>query len=157
MPPATTRRKRSPRTASRKSPQARRADRYDLYQRAVQAPEIDVRLFRRFYADNFPGREPLVMREDFCAAASMSCDWVRSRYPRVAHGVDLDPEPLAWGEQHNVAALPPRLRERVHLHRGDVRTARTPPADVVNGLNFSYCIFKIITLLLVILSKIDNQ
>jgi hypothetical protein len=30
----------------------------------------------------------------------------------------------------------------VHLHQGDVRRVRTPPADVVNALNFSFCVFK---------------
>jgi len=138
---SVTRRSRSASKRSSRS-QARSADRYDLYQKAVQAPEVDVRLFRRFYKESFPGREPLVMREDFCAAASMSCEWVKSRFPRVAHGVDLDPEPLEWGRRHNLNLLKPAYRERVHLHLGDVRTARTPPADLVNGLNFSYCIFK---------------
>jgi SAM-dependent methyltransferase len=128
--------------SSRSRPLARGADRYDLYQRAVQAPEVDVRLFRRFFREAFPGREPLVMREDFCAAASMSCAWVRSTLPREAHGVDYDPEPLEWGRRHNVAALKPAWRDRVTLHRGDVRTARTPPADLVNALNFSFCVFK---------------
>jgi SAM-dependent methyltransferase len=130
------------RVAARKRPLARGADRYDLYQRAVQAPEFDVHLLRRFYAEALPGREPLVMREDFCAAASLSCGWVRSRLPREAHGVDLDPEPLEWGRTHNLAALRPAWRERVHLHQGDVREVRTPPADVVNALNFSFCVFK---------------
>jgi hypothetical protein len=80
---STARRKRSTRPgAARKRPLARGADRYDLYQRAVQAPEVDVRLLRRFYAEAFPGREPLVMRADFCAAASLSCAWVSSRPAR---------------------------------------------------------------------------
>jgi SAM-dependent methyltransferase len=122
--------------------QAQAADPYALYQQAVQSPEVDVRLFRRFYKERFPGSEPLVMREDFCAAASMACAWVKSSFPRVAHGVDLDPEPLEWGRQHNLIELKPSHRERVHLHQGDVRTLRTPPADVVNALNFSYCVFK---------------
>lgn len=100
-----------------------------------------MRLFRRFYKENFGGREPLVMREDFCAAALMSCEWVKSSYPRVAHGVDLDPEPLEWGRLHNISALKARYQDRVHLHQGDVRTIKTPPADVVNALNFSYCVF----------------
>ena len=115
---------------------ARRADKYALYQKSVQTPEVDVRLFRRFYKENFGKREPLVMREDFCAAASMACEWVKSSYPRVAHGVDLDPEPLEWGRRHNISALRPRYQDRIHLHQGDVRTIRTPPADVVNALNF---------------------
>jgi len=130
-------------SASRKSRTlAQGADRYALYQGAVQAPEVDARLFKRFYKDNFPSREPLVMREDFCAAAAMACYWVNSPFPRVAHGVDLDSEPLEWGRLHNVSQLKPAHQKRVHLHQGDVLTLRTPPADIVNGLNFSYCVFK---------------
>lgn len=137
-----TNRRSKRRRAAKRPTLAQRADPFVLYQRSVQAPEVDVRLFRRFYRENFPGREPLVMREDFCAAASMACEWVKSSYPRVAHGVDLDPAPLEWGRRHNLAALAPRYRERVHLHQGDVRHVRTPPADTVNALNFSYCVLK---------------
>ena len=76
---------------------ARRADRYDLYQQSVQEPEHEVKFFHRVYKAAF-GCRPVVLREDFCGTFAVSCQWVASRADRTAVGVDIDPEPLAWGQ-----------------------------------------------------------
>ena len=125
----------------RKLTKARSADRYDLYQRAVQSPDVDCRLFRRFYREH-RAKEPLVLREDFCGAAAVCCEWTRTRSSQAAWGVDLDPEPLAWGREHNLSKLKPAQQKKVHLVEGDVRTTRTPPADIISAQNYSYCVFK---------------
>lgn len=117
------------------------ADRYELYQQSVQAPDVDVEFFTRIYRTEFK-KKPKVLREDFCGTAAVACEWVKLGAERVAFGVDLDPEPLEWGRRHNLAALPPKAQARVKLIEGDVRDAKTPPADVLAAQNFSYCIFK---------------
>lgn len=122
-------------------PMADRADRYALYLISVQAPDVDVKFFQKVYKSYFK-QSPQILREDFCGTAAVCCEWVGKRGDRQAYGVDLDPEPLAWGQAHNLAMVPDGRRELIHFVEGDVRTTKTPPADVVCAQNFSYCIFK---------------
>ncbi len=133
---------RKPQRLKPKGPsQAEAADRYVLYQRSVQAPDVDVEFFADIYRDNFDA-EPLVLREDFCGAAAVCCEWVKVDPERQAFGIDLDPEPLAWGAKHNLSQLDTQQKNRVQLVLSDVRAPDLPPADIVAAQNFSYCIFK---------------
>ncbi len=120
---------------------ASKADRYRLYLDSVQAPDVDVEYFDQMYRDVFKKRAR-VLREDFCGTAGVCCEWVKLSNKNFAYGVDLDPEPLAWGREHNLSQLDEKDRERVHLIEGDVRTAKSPPADVLCAQNFSYFLFK---------------
>ncbi len=120
---------------------ASKADRYRMYLASVQAPDVDVRFFQRVYRKEF-GERPEVLREDFCGTAAVCCEWVKLKGPRSSFGVDMDPEPLAWGRENNRDPLAPKQQARVHLVEGDVRTAETPPADIIAAQNFSYCCFK---------------
>lgn len=124
-----------------KKTKASQADRYEMYLASVQAPDVDVRFFSKVFEKCY-GDKPTVLREDFCGTAGVCCEWVKLGPQRVSYGVDLDPEPLGWGRVHNRAKLKPKREIRVHLVEGDVRTAKTPPADVVAAQNFSFCIFK---------------
>ena len=124
-----------------KPPIAENADKYDLYQRSVQSPETEVKMLRRAYKHAY-GEYPVRLREDFCGAAAVCVEWVRKAPSGEAWGVDLDPEPLAWGDEHNAITLKDAQRERLHLVEGDVRTARTPKADVIAAQNFSFYCFK---------------
>lgn len=117
------------------------ADKYQLYQQAVQCPPAEVELFVRAYRKAYR-REPLLLREDFCGTAAVSCAWVASHRRREAWGVDLDPEPLQWGEERNLSQLKPSAQQRVELRVGDVRTVQTPKVDVLAAQNFSFYIFK---------------
>ncbi len=121
--------------------QAERADRHDLYQRAVQCPEADVEFFTRTF-QAVRGRRPVTLREDFCGTAYLATTWCASRPERKAIGVDLDGETLAWGRAHNLEAAGSDVARRVRLIEGDVRTVRTRKVDVTCALNFSYCVFK---------------
>lgn len=130
--------------AMAKSPRlsmAKRADRYDLYLKSVQAPDVDVGFFQRVYRAAF-NRPAEILREDFCGTAAVCCEWVRARRTAEAYGVDIDPEPLAWGREHNLSSLSAAQVERVHLVEGDVRAAVTPKADIIAAQNFSYMFFK---------------
>lgn len=121
--------------------EASRADKYDLYLRSVQVADHETMMFSRFYRSAY-GAAPKTLREDFCGTAAICADWVSGRPDRWAIGVDLDPEPLAWGMEHNIAPLSARARERVSLVRGDVRTLKSPPVDVLAAQNFSFFVFK---------------
>ena len=62
------------------------ADRYALYRLSVPDPEHEVNMFERFYKDAF-GKRPTTLREDFCAAAAVCCEWVQRSGERRAWGV----------------------------------------------------------------------
>jgi SAM-dependent methyltransferase len=117
------------------------ADKYALYQRSVQDPEGDVERARRIFRNRF-GRDARSLREDFCGTAALSCAWVAAHREHRALGVDIDPEPLAWGRAHNLSALDADAAARVELVRGDVRAVRRAPVDLLFAYNFSYFLWK---------------
>ena len=106
----------------------------------MQEPEADILLIQRVFKRHF-GRPPRLLREDFCGTAAVCCEWVRGRPERSALGVDIDPVPLAWGREHNLARLPETARARVTLRRDDARRVRGTKADIVAAQNFSFQCF----------------
>ena len=80
---------------------AEKADRHVLYEKSVQAVAVDYRFVSNTFR-KLRGRHPKHVREDFCGTASMCCEWVRHSKGNTAIGVDLDPEVLAWGREHNL-------------------------------------------------------
>lgn len=121
-----------------------RADRHDLYQRAVQCVEAEIDFvdaqFKRLRK-----RTAVRLREDFCGTANTSCEWVRRRATNSAVGLDLDPEPLAWGAANNVSKLTPSQRERTRLEQGNVLDDHSNDLghfDIVLAMNFSYWCMK---------------
>jgi hypothetical protein len=126
---------------SRRASQARRADRYALYEKSVQDPDADIHLIRRVFRKRY-GRPPRLLREDFCGTALLACRWVQQYAENRAWAIDLDPKPLAWGREHNVAPLRPDQASRVKLIEGDVRDIGHEKVDVTVAFNFSYFLFK---------------
>ena len=120
---------------------AKTADRYELYQLAVQSPENDIAFLRRVYR-RMVGRPALHFREDFCGTGLLCATWAELGKQFTAEGFDLDPEPLAWGREHNVAPLGPAAAARVVLHQADARAPGDRPPDIRVAQNFSYCILK---------------
>jgi SAM-dependent methyltransferase len=134
------RRKGKGRKGKRKGTLAAAADRYDLYQRSVQEPECEIEFFDRVYLA-IHGRPPRVLREDFCGTFAVSCEWAK-KPGRVAYALDLDPEPLAWGRERNLARLDPEAQARVHPLEADVRSDAPEKADVIAAQNFSFWVWK---------------
>jgi hypothetical protein len=118
---------------------ARNADRHDLYQRAVQDVETEGRFLSGTF-ERIAGRKAASLREDFCGTALLCAEWVKKR-DRTAVGVDLDPEALAWGVEHNLAPLGSRASS-LRLLRQDVRAPCRGRFDVSVALNFSYFVFR---------------
>jgi SAM-dependent methyltransferase len=118
---------------------ARTSDRHELYEKSVQDPQSECAYIERIYR-GLRGRAPVSLREDFCGTALVSRMWVR-RKGRVAHGVDLDPEVLAWAKARAATDLGDDARSRLSLLKGDVRTVRTAPVDVLVAMNFSTFVF----------------
>lgn len=118
---------------------AKTADRYELYQIAVQSPESDLNFLSRVYRRR-NGKLPLHLREDFCGTALLSATWVKGAR-RTAEGFDLDADPIAWGSVHNVEPLGAKAT-RVKLHMKDVRARGHRRADIRVAQNFSYWVFQ---------------
>ena len=128
-------------TRKKKRTMAEKADKYDCYQQSVQSPEHEVEFFEQVFRDAFH-RKPFTLREDFCGTFAVCCEWVKSNRQRTAVGVDLDPEPLKWGKQHNLKQLNKTQQSRVKLLKQDVRKTNRPKVDVLAAQNFSFWIFK---------------
>src|SRR5690606_9950612 len=136
---SATSKKRS--TAKRRPPQAERADRYRLYQSSVQTPSADVAFFDRVFR-KLRGRAPRSLREDFCGTGYLSATWAASHRERTALGIDIDPEPLAWGKAHNLTTISPKAAQRVQLVQADVLDGVGDRTEVACAMNFSYGVFK---------------
>lgn len=125
---------------------AKNADRYTLYQLAVQEPEADLDFLDRVYRSHF-GRLPTSLREDFAGTALTAAEWVKRRGSNRAVAVDLDPVPLKWFAEHIKPGLNDDQRERLTVMRTDVMSKETRRVDGVGfdavfAFNFSYWVFK---------------
>ncbi len=119
---------------------AKTADKYVLYQRAVQSADQDV----QFLVDTYKairGRSPNHFREDFCGTCLLSAEWVKLGDDYTTESYDIDPEPLAWGRDNNLKPLG-KIAERVHQYEEDARNPSRHSPDVRCAQNFSYWIFK---------------
>jgi len=117
------------------------ADQHEMYQYAVQAPDTEVEFFEDTY-QKLRGKKPLSMKEDFCGTSLLSVEWCKSDPERTAIGVDLCPETLAWGDEHNIIPAGEDVAARLQIIEADVRDVTEPKVDITCGMNFSFCIFK---------------
>lgn len=131
-------------------------DKYELYNQAVQSTETDVEFIHETYKDLI-GRNAQSLREDFCGTFALSCDWVKSDKNHKAYGVDLDPEPMAYGRSHYYTKLTTEQQKRMHLTEGDVLTVDLPKVDVTVAVNFSYFLFKKRELLKAYFARVFNS
>jgi len=136
---ARKQKKRSPKRRAAKM--ARTADKHDLYQKAVQEPDADIPLIQKVFRNQF-SRTARTLREDFCGTALLACRWVQRSSDHRAWAIDLDPDPLDWGREHNVGRLQPDQAARVKLIEGNVLDIGHESVDVTVAFNFSYFLFK---------------
>ena len=121
---------------------AERADRHVLYEKSVQCVSSEYKFVNKTFR-KLRKRRARHLREDFCGTAGVCCEWVRRKPDNTAVGVDIDPDVLAWGREHNLTSLKPAARMRVSLVQEDVCKVTTQePVDIVLAMNFSYQIFK---------------
>jgi SAM-dependent methyltransferase len=118
---------------------AKTADKHELYQKAVQSPEEDVKFLSRVYR-TLRRKKALHFREDFCGTGLLSSHWVRQSKKHTAEGFDIDPDPVAWGLAHHFEELG-EAAERYTVHLKDVREPSRKRPDVRCAQNFSYCVF----------------
>lgn len=113
---------------------------HHLYEAAVQDTGMEIQLFDRWYKKRY-GKPIRRLREDFSGTAAFACDFAARHADHRAWAVDLDQDTLNWGKTFHGAALGEHVKRVTFLHE-DVRSAKTPPMDHINALNFSYYLFK---------------
>lgn len=116
-------------------------DKYKTYRTAVQSPEVDVVFLRKVFRE-LRGRPAQSLREDFCGTFAISCEWAKLSQSHLSFGIDIDPEPLAYGLEHHHAVLAPTTRSRVKVFQKSVLEPDLPLVDLVCAMNFSYFCFK---------------
>lgn len=116
-------------------------DKYDFYRRAVQSAENDVQFIRDTYKE-LKKKPASVFREDFCGTFALSTEWIKLNPRHLAIGLDLDPEPMAYGRTHYLAKLSQEQHKRMTLLERNVLESNQPKADIVAAMNFSYFCFK---------------
>lgn len=117
-------------------------DKYAFYSEAVQSAGEDVKFYRSVYKKIRKGKKPIILREDFCGAGAISCEWVKLDKENKSCGLDLDQEPMNYGRAHYVSELSHDQQKRVALIKKDVLAANLPSADIAVAVNFSYFFFK---------------
>lgn len=116
------------------------ADKYALYERAVQDPPSTRELIDDIYKSRRK-RLPRTLREDFCGTAALCVEWVSSCKNRAALGIDIDPAPLRYARRNKLPALSEAQARRLQLVQQDVLVPHTGNHDVLVAFNFSYWIF----------------
>ena len=117
------------------------ADKFACYLASVQSPDHEVEFFIDTFKEEY-GRKPVTLQEDFCGTFSVCCEWVKSNKKRTAIGVDLCPETLQWGRDHNLSKLKDHQKSRIELLEQDVRKENATKCDILAAQNFSFWIFK---------------
>lgn len=118
-------------------------DKYKYYLASVQSPEEDMRFVNQAYSDaRGPSAVANVLREDFCGTFANCTAWIKQGDSKLAYGIDLDPEPLAWGRKHHFDPMSSGEKERLKIIQDNVMNPELPFADVICALNFSYFLFK---------------
>lgn len=116
---------------------ASKADRHHLYELSVQCAEAEIDFVDKAF-ERLRKRRAKLLREDFCGTANVCCEWVKRGHKRRAIGIDLDPEVLDWGRQHNLGRLSEKKRQRITLLQENVLKAKTERPDIISAMNFSY-------------------
>jgi SAM-dependent methyltransferase len=116
-------------------------DKYYYYLASVQSPDADIGFFASAYKE-LRGRTPYSLREDFCGTFAICTEWVKKNPKNTAYGLDLDPEPIAYGREKFFDNLKPEQQKRLTIKKCDVLKAKVPKVDLVVAMNFSYYLFK---------------
>ena len=118
---------------------AKTADIHELYQLAVQSPDVDAEFLGRLYKRlrKKPARH---LREDFCGTGFLASAWLRRNKNNTAEGFDIDEPTVAWGLERNFEGID-RVDERVDLQIKDVREPSQQTPDIRCAPNFSWQIF----------------
>ena len=116
-------------------------DLYAYYENSVQTPSEHINIFSRMYRE-IRGKDAMSLKEDFCVTFLISCEWAKSHPERTSIGVDLDPEPIAYGKKHGMKELNAKEKKRVSILQKNVCDVLPKKSQIIGAGNFSFFIFK---------------
>lgn len=114
---------------------------YQLYEKSVQNHLADIDFIKSEFK-KLRKRKAKSLREDFGGTGAMACDWVKGSKENTAFAIDLDPEPVAYGQKHHYSNLSDEEKDRMKYIMGNVLDKYDFSTDVAVAFNFSYFIFK---------------
>ena len=135
------RKNKSKKSGNSKQSMAELADKYFLYEQAVQCVESEIDFVDETF-QKLRDRNAQTLREDFCGTINTSCEWITRRDTNIAYSVDIDAEVLAWGKQHHIAKLTTDQAQRINVLNSDVLNVDIEPVDTILAMNFSYWLLK---------------
>ncbi len=116
-------------------------EKYKLYENSVQCHDADIDFINEQF-QNFHGRKPYILREDFGGTGMLACNWTKQSSEHLSYAVDLDPEPIQYGKKTHYSRLNEEQKNRMHYIEGNVLDDFPFKSDVTIAFNFSYFIFK---------------
>jgi hypothetical protein len=112
-------------------------DKYFYYEASVQNPKSEVDFLKNTYR-SIRKKTALSLREDFSGTFQVALEWARQSPKHNSVAIDLDPEPLAYGQQRLRAGD----RKKIQVLEKNVLACSGISTDIVCALNFSYLLFK---------------
>lgn len=116
-------------------------NKYKLYSLAVQNAEFDFEFLNQEFK-KYRGRDPLSLREDFCGAGYLCCEWVKQGPKHTAIGIDLSLKTIQNGKKIFFKPLSENEQKRVCFRSQDVLHSHGIKADIIIAFNFSYWVFR---------------
>jgi len=97
---------------------ARKANIDRLYEESVQCPEFEVSFIKKLFKKYF-NTKCISLREDFCASALISSEWVKDNKNNTSISVDLDKRMISAAKKTAQNRLDNEQRSRMKIRYGD--------------------------------------
>tara|TARA_Y100000768_G_scaffold168102_1_gene125871 strand:- start:234 stop:1040 length:807 start_codon:yes stop_codon:yes gene_type:complete len=120
---------------------ARNADINRLYEESVQCTEFEVSFINKLFK-KYNNSKCKSLREDFCASALISAEWVQHNKSNTAIAVDLDRNMIKEAKKTSLSRLTIEEQKRMKICYGDSSKYSDDRVDCVLATNFSYFVFK---------------
>ena len=121
---------------------ARNADKYKLYEEAVQNVDFEVDFYASMFK-KYSKRQCNILREDFSASAKISQEWVKRNKNNISYAIDLDKKILDYAKNIASQELNSDQFSRIKHIKANSQTFFTPNIDLISACNFSYWVLKI--------------
>ena len=129
---------------------------YQLYEKSVQSCPDDINFINSEF-ERLRQRRPLRLEENFSGTSALSCQWVSQSSHHSAIAIDLDPEPLQYGEKYHYGSLTPKQKSHITFLQKNVLDEHNFKVDVSTAFNFSYFIIKKRVQLLQYFKRVRNS
>lgn len=116
-------------------------NKYVYYEKSVQNADNEIEFFQEKYKE-IRKKNAYSLREDFCGTAWIANKWVTQGKEYTSFGIDLDPEPIAYGKETHYSKLSDDQKKRMQYIEGNVLEQQISKVDISFAFNFSYFCFK---------------